>query len=107
MKLILVIMGSREGTNFFKLVEASKQLGKRNTILVSGTLIKCVFARIILRGLGIKQSRVLLDIKSKDTRRFVKEYMSDYEELILISEHHMEERLIRSMYKGKLSIVRI
>jgi hypothetical protein len=107
MKLILAIMGTRKTINLYKLEEASKNLGRRDTILVSGSVQLVVRARHILGKLGVPQNRILLDIKRKATRELMKEYINDYPSMLLISENYMEERLIRSMYDGKLETKRI
>ena len=109
MRLIMAVMGSNDSTNFFKLLEVDNQLGSKDTILVSGNAKQCVDARAILGNLGIEQNRILLDIKDKGTRNFVKEYMNDYRNLTFIIEEgdKLAERLIRNMYTGRLTLAKI
>jgi len=107
MKLILVILGSRKQVNFFKLHEAVEQFQKKDKILVSGTIKKCAEARRILSNLGIEPLEIVLDLKGQGTKNFVKGYMNSFRRMTLISEHSMEERLIKSMYRRELEIIRI
>ena len=107
MKLIFTILGTRKVINQYKLEEMAKNLGKKDTILVSGQMQLCVRARKILGDLGVKQNRILLDIKAKRTKKFVKEYMNDYDKMLFISENLKEELLIKYMFKGHLEIKRV
>lgn len=106
MRLIFTIMGTRKVVNKNKLYEVERQLGRKDTILISGTIKTCLEARRILDDLGVDQNRILVDIKRKGTIAFVFEYMNDYADMTFISENKVEEHLIKKIFHGRLEIVR-